>query len=449
MTIPFSTDIASLWDDFFKRLPWLENRAPLHFPRHGVYFPRMANNDITLLREVAQRHAEIAALPIQQEKRKLWSDHNALKHTRIPVTAGFGMWNVWCREVFSDANMKCEDPFYKGYERLFRIGIFQHEVGDDTIQDPWVGLRVPFKGIENGLWGVSEALYNPKKRDGDAGRYDPPVKTWDDVAKLRAPRHELDEEAGQRNYDKLASAIGDIMPIDVQRGPACMHFAADISSHVARLRGLEQLMVDMYESPNELHRLLAFMRDGILANNQAAEDAGHYTLTASCNQNSTGELEPAFPNSGPRKRNELSGFFAAQEYALISPEFHDEFLLQYQKPIIEQYKFSHYGCCEDLGEKITLLRKLKNLRNIAVTPLANVRRCAEQIQRDFVFSWRPNPTDMVCYGYNEERIEKIIRKGIDDAKGCCMHICLKDIETLEGDITRLKRWVQLVRRCVE
>jgi len=405
-------------------------------------------HDITVLREAAKRHAEIAALPVQDEKRKLWADHNALKPTRVPVLAGFGMWNVWCREVFSDANMKCRDPFYRDYERLFRIGIYQHEeVGDDTIQDPWVGFRMPLKGIEQGLWGVDEALYNPKKRDGDAGCYNPPIKTWDDISKIRAPRHEIDEETGNRNLDKLASAIGDIMPIDVQRSPACIHFAADISSHIARLRGLEQLMVDMYESPNELHQLLAFMRDGILANNQAAEDAGHYTLTSSANQNCTGELEPARPNSGPRKRCELAGFFAAQEYALISPAFHDEFLLQYQKPIIEKFKMAHYGCCEDLGEKIDILRKLKNLRSIAVVPLANVRRCAEQIQRDFVFSWRPNPTDMVCCGYNEERIEKIIRKGLDDSAGCVRHIYLKDIETVGGDPSRLKRWVRLVRRC--
>ena len=53
---------------------------------------------------------------------------------------------------------------------------------------------------------------------------------------------------------------------------------------------------------------------------------------------------------------------------------------------------------------------------------------------------------MVCCGYNEERVENIVRKAVDDASGCVMHINLKDVETLEGDTTRMKRWVRKVRQ---
>jgi len=409
----------------------------------------MKNNDTIILRELAHRHAEIAALPIQEEKRNLWSDHFSLKPTRIPIIAGFGMHNVWCREVFGDANMKCEDPFFRDYERLFRMWLFQHDTGDDTIQQPWVPLRVPCKITGHGLWGVDESMRRPDGPDGSASAYKPALTSWDDMSKLRMIHHELDEEAGSRNLDKLASAIGDILPIDVQRSPVYMSFGGDISTSIAKLRGLEQLMIDMYESPDELRHLLAFMRDSILTNNQEAEDAGHFSLTSAINQQMpyARELEPLKANSGPRKRKEIWGFCAAQEYALISPEFHDEFMFQYQLPIYQHYGLMHYGCCEDLSEKIGMLRQLKNLRSIAIAPLANVRRCAEQIKGDYVMSWRPNPTDMVCCGYNEERVEKIVRKAVDDSAGCFMHINLKDVETLEGDTTRMKRWVRKVRQC--
>ena len=411
------------------------------------------HNDIAVLRGLAQRYAEIAALPVQEEKRKMWSDHNDLKPTRVPIIASFGMWNVWAREVFCDANMKCQDPFYRQYERTLRQWIFQHEeIGDDTIQEPWIGYRVPDKKVGGGLWGIEAELYRPSgAQDGSAARYNPPLKSWDDVARLRMPRHELDEEAGQRDLDKLHSAIGGILTIDVCRMPACSWFSADISTNIAKLRGLEQLMADMYDSPKELHNLLAFMRDGIMKNQQEAEDAGHYTLTCAASQQPsyTNGLERLKPNSGPRKRKNIWGVCAAQEYELISPAFHDEFLFQYQIPIFKNYALLHYGCCENLGEKINMLRQLKNLRTIAVAPLANVRRCAEQIQRDYVLSWRPNPTDMVCCGYNEERVEKIVRKAMDDSAGCVTHINLKDVETLEGDITRLKRWVRKVRQVTE
>jgi len=361
------------------------------------------------------------------------------------------MWNVWCREVFGDARMQCEDPLLREVERSLRMQIFEYEVGDDSIQEPWVTIRAPYKGYDNkGAWGMDTAMHK-LEGDGSAGVYSAPLESWDDVSKLRWLHHAIDEEGAARKLDRVASVIGDILSIDVTRFPVYRGFEADISMCVAYLRGLEQLMIDMYESPEELHHLLAFMRDGILANNQEAEDAGHFSLTCSYNQQPpyARELEQIKPNSGPRKRRELWGFCAAQEYTLISPAFHEEFLFQYQRPIYEHFGMVHYGCCEDLGEKITMLRQLKNLRSIAIAPLANVRRCAEQIQGDYVMSWRPNPTDMVSYGYNEERVEKIIRKAMDDSAGCIRHIHLKDIETVEGDLTRLNRWVRKVRACVE
>ena len=242
-----------------------------------------------------------------------------------------------------------------------------------------------------------------------------------------------------------------ILPVDVVREPFYSGFDADLSTHLARLRGLETLMMDMYEHPDELHRLLAFMRDAVLANNQAAEDAGDYSLTAQQNQAVTyaGDLERPVPNSGPRSRKQLWGFCAAQEFALISPQFHDEFMFQYQRPIMEHFGLIHYGCCEDLTRKIDMLRTFKNLRSIAVTPTANVARCAEQIGTDYAISWRPNPTDMVCCGWDEGRITTIIRNGLDACKGRFVHIHLKDIETVEGDPTRLSRWVAIVRRIAE
>jgi hypothetical protein len=193
------------------------------------------------------------------------------------------------------------------------------------------------------------------------------------------------------------------------------------------------------------------MRDGILENNREAEEAGHYSLT--CGQNQAmcfaDTLERPRPNSGSCRRKDIWGFCAAQEYTLISPEFHQEFLFHYQKPIYEHFGLVHYGCCEDLGRKIDMLRSLKNLRSIAVTPVADVALCARQIGADYAISWRPNPTDMVCYGYNEDRVRSIIGGGLTACHGGYPHIHLKDVETIEGDITRMGRWVKLVREVAD
>jgi hypothetical protein len=402
-------------------------------------------HDVQVVRELARQYAEIAALPVQEERRRLWAAHFSLKPTRPLILATYGMWNVWCREVFGDGRMLCRDPFYREYERTLRMRLFQHEVGDDSIAEPWLTVGATRGGWAN-LWGLESNLGEKPSHDG-AAAFKPSIREWSDVAGMRAMPHEVDEEALARSAARLQEAIGDSLAVDMSRTPCYSGFAADISTLLARLRGLEPLMVDMYDAPEELHRLLAFMRDGILENNRQAEAAGHYTLTSGQNQAMpyADELERPRPNSGPRKRKDLWGFCAAQEFALISPRFHDEFLFQYQMPIYEHFGLVHYGCCEDLTHKIGMLRRLKNLRSIAVTPLADVRRCAEQIGRDYVMSWRPNPTDMVCAAWDEARVRRIIGEGLDACRGLFPHIHLKDVETLQGDTGRMARWVRVVR----
>lgn len=126
---------------------------------------------------------------------------------------------------------------------------------------------------------------------------------------------------------------------------------------------------------------------------------------------------------------------------------HEEFILEYQLPIMAKFGLIHYGCCEDLTHKIKMLRRIPNLRYISISPVADIARCAEQIGPDYVFSWRPNPADMVCCGFDESRIRRIIREGLRilKANDCRFHINLKDVYTLEGDVTRLSRWVAIVR----
>jgi hypothetical protein len=148
-------------------------------------------------------------------------------------------------------------------------------------------------------------------------------------------------------------------------------------------------------------------------------------------------------------RDKLWTFMAAQEYTLVSPEMHYEFLLRYQMPIMEKFGLVAYGCCEDLTEKIDMLRKIPNLRRIAVTPVADVRRSAEQIGTDYVISWRPNPSRTVCCGFDPDQLRAYTKQALEDSKGCHVDIMLKDVHTVEGEPERLKEWVRITREVAE
>jgi len=411
-------------------------------------------NDIAVLRDVVKHYLEICRRDSQNERRELWRKHNSLIRTRPLVLV---QCNWGARNETPAMDLRCVDPFFQWHEKLLRWEIYQDTIGDDCIFEPWITqaakLVTPLEppadalpdGVNDGLWGV-RGRYTPAPQQGGAWKYDPPIRELKDVAKLIRPRHLIDEEATRHAEQRLQDAVGDLIAINVRRAPAWSGCAADISTHLGYLRGLDQIMLDMLDNPQWLHGLLAFMRDGILEAQAEAEVKGDWRLCDHENQAMpyAQELPSPAANSKPVARKQLWVFMSAQEFTLVSPEMHDEFMLRYQLPIIEKFGLCAYGCCEDLTKKIDMLRKIPNLRRIAVTPWADVGKCAEHIRQNYVLSWRPNPA-MVSYGFDAAHIRKTVEEALNASKGCHVDITLKDIETVGNDPWRLKEWVRIVR----
>lgn len=404
------------------------------------------SRDVDVLRRLADQVVEISRKPIQNEKRELWRGHNSLRRTRPPV---YVRWFLAMAEVIPDGGLECTDPFYRRYERALRTAIFQDLLGDDTIVEPWVTVQASRITPAEGLWGMAHERIRSQE-SGGSWKDLPAIREMEDAAKLVAPHHRIDEEATAHDAARLQAAIGDLIEINVDRSPAYLVYEGDISTQLCYLRGLEQVMWDMHDNPEFLHRLLAFMRDGILAVHAEAEAAGDWHLANHQNQAMPYSLEIPDPcANGPSvKRSQLWCYMQAQELTLISPRMFDEFMLQYQMPIMAPFGLVAYGCCEDLTNKIPYLRQVPNLRRIAVTPWADLPTCAEQIGEDYVLSWRPNPAEMLSTGFEGARIRQILREGLAVSRGCHIEIVLKDVHTLEGHPERLFEWVQIAREAV-
>ena len=396
--------------------------------------------DIVILRDLVKKYMDICMNGIQ-EKRKLWRDHNSLIKTRPLILVGFPPNEI------PECQTSCEDPFFRQYEQHFLNSLYHYKIGDDSIFEPWLTIRAFFS---HGGWGMG-ARWIRTDVPGGAARFDHPIKDLEDISKLVTPKHAINEEETSRRISRLKDAIGDIIDIDVDRGPAYRVWSADISTDLMYLRGLNQMMLDMSDNPEWLHGLLSFMRDGVLKTHEEAESAGDWSLSSQENQALTysHELPDPKPNSGPVKRSSLWGFFAAQEFAQVGPEKYYEFLLQYQIPIMEKFGLVAYGCCEDLTHKIKYLKKLPNLRRIAVTPWADIRKCAEQIQQDYVISWRPNPSDMICCSFDPDHIRDVVRDAMEATRGCHVDIHLKDTQTYQNEPDRGIKWMKIVREIVE
>lgn len=404
------------------------------------------NKDIKVLRDLAKQLKEIASKDIQKERRDLWRKHNSLIKTPPPILVR--MFMVW-EEIYPDRDLKCEEQPFREQERYLRQMIFQDTIGDDYVIEPWLTVKAVHQGPYGDNRWVSDIDFVRSHEPGGGRKFNPPINKLEDIKKLIKPYHQIDREKTALEAERIREAVGDIIEVDVDSGPVFRYFNNDISTDLGGLRGLEQLMWDMYDNPEWLHEFISFMRDGIMAVHEQAEAAGDWTLCSHENQAMpyAMELEDPKPNVRGVKRNCLWAYAASQEFTLISPEMFDEFMLQYQIPILEKFGLVSYGCCEDLTRKITYLKKIKNLRRIAVTPWADTKSCAEQIGKDYVASYRPSPAEMVCVGFEPDRIRQIVGNAIKDFSnnGCHVDITLKDIQTLQGNPERLREWVRIVR----
>jgi hypothetical protein len=402
----------------------------------------MPISDRDILRELTRRYLDICHRPEQQERRGLWRRHNSLAWTPPLIYVRAFAW-----QEMPEARLECHEPFLRHVENFFRYHLFWDSLGDDSVFEPWVTINAAYCCTG---WGVDVE----RRYSGDTGgsyKVDYPIRDPRAIEQLRSPWHEIDEAETARRVAKVADAIGDLITLNVDRGPAYRMWTGDISTDLGYLRGIENIMLDMVDRPDWLHRLVAFMRDGILRTHAQAEAASDWGLSAHQNQAMpyAEELPDPAPNADGAKRSQLWGYMAAQEFALVSPAMHDEFLLRYQLPILSEFGLTAYGCCEDLTRKIDMLRKIPNLRRIAVSPFARVAACADAIGADYVLSYRPSPVDMVGYGFDAERILRILRRDLAACKACHTDITLKDVETVQGDSQRVRNWLALARQAID
>ena len=404
-------------------------------------------SDIAILRDLAKQYAEISAKEVQASRRDLWRDHNSLKRVGVPIyVRAYGAAEI------PDLKCRCRDPFYRGHEGFLRREIFRDRFGDDTIMEPWITQKAVHDIEYLKRWGPEiKRIPSPEARG--AWLYDPPIKRFEDLDKLVAPCHVINEAETSRCAQRLHEAVGDILQVNVSRAPFLWVWHMDLSTDLAYLRGLEQVMWDMMDNPEWLHRLLAFMRDAVLAAHEKAEANGDLHTCDHYNQAMpyARELPDPQPDGESVPRSKLWCFVAAQEFTGVSAAMHEEFLLRYQMDIMKPFGLVAYGCCEELQDKIGMLRKIPNLRRIAIAPRADITKAAERIGYDYVCSYRPNPADMVSAGFDPDRIRRIVGGAMDifKANDCIVDITLKDVETVEHEPRRIEEWVKIVREVTE
>ena len=398
-------------------------------------------HDRAILRRLAGRVREIAENPEMEVREQRWLDHNALRGER-PMILAFpeGAWD----ELLPDDSLQCEDRRHRAWERRLRQTVYWWDhIRDDGLIEPAFDIN----------WLVSIGDYGveaPQIRAEQKGSYvwDPPIKNLArDLDKVRYRELSVDRHGTEALIQHADEIFGDLLPPRIQ---GSFWWTMGLTWEAAKLIGLEQLMMYMYDDPEGLHRVMEwlsgehmhfikwFETEGLLTRKDGAQHIGSGGFGC------TDELPQPDWNEGRSARLiDIWGFAESQETTGISPGMFEEFIVPYQAPLMEQFGLNCYGCCEPLHQRLDpVLRYIPRLRRISGSPWVDQKIMKKKIGNDYIFSRKPNPTQ-VCTMFNEEQIRADVGQTLEIAGHGPLEIIMKDTHTVENNPRRITRWVEI------
>jgi hypothetical protein len=410
-----------------------------------------STRDRTLLRDLAHRVADVATLPEQAEKTRLWTACNDLHPERPMVFAD--PQNGWGEIDAAWVQLECQNSELRGWEHALRRRLVRHEqIHDDYPILATFPIPIPVTGNSYDDYGLELAVTRSDQTDG-AYHIEPAIRTEADLEHLHFRPLQLDHAAADRATDRAHHLFGDILQV-YKTGRTSWRYG--LTRVLVHMRGLDRLFLDMYDAPDLLHRLLAFLRDDFMREIDLFEQQEAIGLNNTPDHvTGSGGLSPtrALPGEtldGPPGARHCVCWAESQETGVVGPDQFDEFVLQYQLPLLQRFGLIDYGCCEPLDRKYDLLmQKIPNLCWLAVQRWADRPLAAEKIGPDYVYVYKPNPTPICTPTPDWDDAEKDIRDTLEVARNCPLHIVMKDTHTFCNQPERITRWTDLASRLAQ
>lgn len=401
--------------------------------------------DQKILRSLAQRVHEIASRPEEEIKRDLWKKHTALKHGIPPVfVSPEGSWT----ELIPECTLECEDFFAREVELELRKRLYRYEfIRDDVpIEDHY---DLPVSGIpiyQN--WGLP--VLRKEAAGRGAWRHQPVIEDPSDWKKLKKTSLDVDECGVSQKAAVLQDAVGDLLKVHVT---GIKIFDFHIANIYCAFRGLDNLYIDLIDDEEMVKDVFAFLADGLAGMVQQARKMNLVQLNNDYTYHYTGGL--GYCDDLPNAMNETADIHQlwaaaeAQEYACVSPEMFAKTILPFEKELLEPFGLNGYGCCDDLTEKLDEVLKIKNLRRVAACPWADLGKMAQRLKKDYILTWKPNPSWLAGEVFDEEGMERYMTESLTAAKAGYPEIILRDTHTCRNDPQRFTKFVELTRRAIQ
>ena len=434
-------------------------------------------SDRRILRDLANRTLDAARHQSQTAKQDLWRRHNSLQRTRplflcLPEMS----WS----ELIPESLVVCEHPLARTYEWGFRKSIYRfHHIHDDFVLGETVNVPLVYRSSGLGM--------NPEKvRIETAGRHgsykpfaynDDALALWsiyfeyrssfyeshrtsyaqkpvltdpDDLERLRAPVISVDEAQTERNREIMEDTLGDILPVRIA-GRTFVN--CSLIGTFNGLRGSADVMMDMYDRPEWLHRAMQCITDAMRSEMQQCEvnnwlDLNEFGGVFGSSLPYIDEL-PADDFDGKSVRlKDQWGMATIQSAPHVSPDMQEEFVMQYQRRLLECYGVNSFGCCEPLtAGNIEYVKLIPRLRKVIVSPWSDLDPVADALEDRYILAWKPNPVQISPL-FDLERSRTELSEVLKKTCECITEIVLKDINAVSGEPQRVDRYTAMASELV-
>jgi len=405
----------------------------------------ISEKDREILRELAKKQYELSQTDENKRKIQEWYAHNSLKGERPMIH--LEMW-TFAQEIIPQ-RLRCEGEFAREIETNLYVNFLNQELFDDDRVTP---------------------DYYPLNYDTHFTLFDIEVKQHaaagslghefisvvedleEDYHKLKETDFGVDMETTFQKKQVLEDVFGDILPVKIQMD--CLYSVP--TQMVVHFMKMENMMYNIYDYPELFKEMMNRIADDTISYYRFLEEknlilptVGGQSLgqgTWCYNHELPGEAEA---KKRPLVSKDVWGFMDSQETVGLSPDMYEEFIFPCYKKIASQYGLLSYGCCEPVNPIWdNCISKFENLRKVSISPWCDEEFMGERLRerKNVIYHRKPSPNYLgVGTALDEAAERESLRKTFRAARGCKLEITQRDVYTINNDISKAKRYVDIIK----
>ncbi len=411
-----------------------------------VKVKKIAAKDKARLRSLAYKQLEFANCQNNENILKKWQAQAQMKRETPTVRL---LFSNFPQEVVYN-RLECEGAKARKIEEVFLNSLVGRELFDD---DTPVADYFSVEMISSiNPFGLQPCLTHQGSHEHSNGYHiESLIEELDEsLERLKGGGFSVDIEGTKAHMAYAEDIFGDIMPVKM----VMKSLPGAITNPLVHLMGMENYYISMLDTPDTLHKVMD-MATCVYENYYNYLEEKKLLLPTN-GMAGLAQESFSFTNELPKdtaiKTTDCWGFLESQEATAVSPQSFGEFVFPYQDRLAKRFGLLSYGCCERVDAIYEqYLSRCKNLRKLSVSPFNNEAQIGEFLRgSNIVYYSKPRAEQVTMSGpMNEGAIRENFKMVCTAASGCLFEVAQREGGTIYGDYSRGKRYVQILRECIE